>query len=151
MAGSGEVVIIRAAIISLALTSPATAWEFTAGQPCILTHQTQEVAVKLIYDPTKPLYMISLKQAVPFTRSTTFSIFFLGDLPSAINTNNHRLSVDGKTLTVTDSGFGNVLDGLQYNDKAVATMGDLSLEIPLTDAAGPVAAFRDCDAKTPSV
>ena len=37
-----------------------------------------------------------------------------------------------------------MLDGLQYNDTAIALLGERSLPIPLAGAAGPVADFRAC-------
>ena len=55
------------------------------------------------------------------------------------------MSEDGRALTVVDTGFGNVLDGLQYNHTAYAIAGDLEIPFPLEGAAEPVAAFRACD------
>jgi hypothetical protein len=51
---------------------------------------------------------------------------------------------------VTDSGFGNVLDGLQFNDTATAVTGAAELRIPLEGAAPAVEDFRACT-KAPSV
>jgi hypothetical protein len=60
------------------------------------------------------------------------------------------LSEGGTALTVTDRGFGNVLDGLQHNEAATALAGSASLSVSLDGAAPAVEAFRDC-AQTPSV
>ncbi|MEW9921145.1 hypothetical protein AB2B41_16155 [Marimonas sp. MJW-29] len=137
---------MKAAAIGLTLLAlPADAWEFTPSTPCLLTHETGEVAVELTYDPTAPLYSISLTQKTPFDPAPIFSMRFNGPFPLAISTDQHRLSNGGRTLTVVDQGFGNVLNGLQFNDTAVATLGARYVPIPLKDAADAVAAFRACD------
>lgn len=124
--------------------SHAHAWEYTPVQPCILTHETDTVAVKLTYDPTQPLYTLALTQKTPFTPAATFSMQFDGPMPIRIATDRHQLSADGLTVSVADSGFGNVLNGLQFNQTAVALLGAQRIEIPLAGAAGPTAAFRAC-------
>ena len=123
---------------------PAQAWEFTPGIPCLLTHETADVSVELTYDPGVPRYTISLSRPQGFAPAAVFSITFIGPFPLGISTDRHQLSADGSTLTVEDRGFGNVLNGLQFNHTAVATLGTTRIEISLQDAAGPVAAFRDC-------
>ena len=66
------------------------------------------------------------------------------------NTSSHQnahemLSEDAAArLTVTDRGFGNVLDGLQFNEAATAFSGDTAVTVPLAGASEPVQAFRDC-------
>lgn len=138
---------MRKALFALALILPAQvsqAWEFTPGLPCLLTHEFGSVSVELTYDPTAPLYTISVTQAAPFTPAPIFSIRFVGKAPLTISTDRHRFSNDGRTLTVQDRGFGNVLNGLQFNEVAAAMLGAQVIPIPLDGAAGPVAAFRDC-------
>lgn len=127
------------------MSAPAFAWEFTPGIPCLLTHETPDVSVELTYDPTGPVYSISLTQAVPFAPSPVFSMQFTGPQSLSISTGQHRLSNGGRTVTVVDSGFGNVLNGLQFNQTATAILGPQQIVVPLTDAADAVAAFRDCD------
>jgi hypothetical protein len=63
-----------------------------------------------------------------------------------ITTDRHVLSDGGTSLTVTDRGFGNVLDGLQFNNVATALLGNTAVVIPLANAAEPVARFRACAA-----
>jgi hypothetical protein len=134
------------ALMVLGLNSqPALAWEFTPGTPCVLRHETASVAIELTYDPTIPVYSISLTQPGSITPAPVFSMQFSGQMPLAISTDQHRFTNMGRTLTVTDSGFGNVLNGLQFNDRATAILGGQTIEIPLIDAADPVAAFRACD------
>jgi hypothetical protein len=45
---------------------------------------------------------------------------------------------------VSDRGFGNVLDGLEFNQVALAATGDRVVSIDLDGAAPEVAAFRAC-------
>jgi len=56
------------------------------------------------------------------------------------------ISNDGRSLSVSDTGFGNVLDGVQFNALMLATVGDQGITIPLAGAAGPMADFRTCPA-----
>lgn len=125
----------------------AQAWEFTPGTPCVLTHEAQGVAVRLTYDPTIPLYSIALTQTAPFAPAPVFGMQFIGPFPLSISTGKHQLSDGGKTLTVTDSGFGNVLNGMQFNSSFIATLGAQTVSVPLDGAANPVAAFRACDVR----
>ena len=142
---------IAIAFCIVSMASPAAAWTFTPGQPCVLTHETDTLAVKLTYDPTQPLYSIALTRAEAFSPAATFSMQFQGAMPIGIGTDRHQLSPDGKTVTVTDSGFGNVLNGLQFNFTVTATLGEQRMEIPLIGAADPVAAFRACKGPDASV
>ncbi|WP_299965195.1 hypothetical protein [uncultured Roseobacter sp.] len=126
-------------------TSTAQAWEFTPGLPCRLNHDAGQVQIELTYDPTQPLYSISLTLDRAWPQAPRFDMAFGGGAALAIATDRHRLSPDGRTLTVTDQGFGNVLDGLQFNTRVTAGSGVEIVEFPLIDAAEPVAAFRRCE------
>lgn len=126
------------------LTSQANAWEFTPGLPCLLTHETPQARIELTYDPTQPLYSITITRTGPWPNAPVFSMRFEGPRPIEIGTDRHRLHEDGTALTVIDTGFGNVLDGLQFNHFAHAIAGDVALSFPLDGAAEPVAAFRAC-------
>jgi hypothetical protein len=85
-----------------------------------------------------------IARPLPWPGSPAFGIRFEGARTLAIGTDRHRLSDDGRTLTVTDTGFGNVLDGLEFNATATATAGGVSVALDLTGAADPVRAFRAC-------
>lgn len=126
------------------LSQPAFAWEFHPGLPCRLTHDAPAGAVELTFDPTRPLYTISLTRADGWRAGDVFSIEFTGPAGLVISTNRHELSADGRTLTVTDTGFGNVLNGLQFNQNARARLGTQVFDIPLSGAADPVDRFRRC-------
>jgi hypothetical protein len=144
--------MLRVATLSLAiLAQPASAWEFRAMPICTLDHATSEVEVEVTYDPRIPEYAISMTlTASAWPRANAFGIRFEGSRPNLIVTDRHSLSDEGRTLTVRDSGFGNVLDGLEFNSFAVGLTGDVAVVVPLEDAAEPVAAFRACIA-APSV
>ena len=128
----------------LLLALPARAWEFRAGEICELVHEAPGTAVRLTYDPRLPEYTITLRRAAPWPVAPVFAMRFDGPRGLTISTDRHVLSDGGTALTVTDRGFGNVLDGLQYNRTATALTGDAALSVPLDGAAPEVAAFRAC-------
>lgn len=132
-------------LLLILLSTPAISWEFTPGLPCRLTHQTAQIDVALTYDPTQPLYTITLRQTARWPEAAVFSLTFSGPAGLSISTDRHQLSPDRTALTVTDRGFGNLLNGLQFNDLATARLGDQSVAIPLTGAEGPVDLFRRCE------
>ena len=130
-------------LIALALlTSPAAAWEAVPGPICLLTHEEPGAAVRVSYDPTGPIYAITVTGAEPWADSTLFGIRFTGPAGLTITTNRHQ--IDGASLTVSDSGFGNVLNGLQYNATATAMLGGQSVTVSLDGAAPEVKKFRAC-------
>ena len=71
-------------------------------------------------------------------------------LPIQIATDRHGYDQAGTTLTVSDSGFGHVLNGSQFNDSMTALIGSEALTVSLQGAAGPTAAFRACEGVAPS-
>jgi hypothetical protein len=97
------------------------------------------------YDPRQPEpYAIRIDRAAPWPEAPVFSIDYEGPRPLGISTTRHRLSDGGTAITVTDEGFGNVLDGLEFNTTATAILGDVRVPFPLDGAVGPVQAFRAC-------
>lgn len=142
---------MRSVLLWLCLaSSPAMAWEFTPNPICTLSQETDESSVRVTYDPRVPEYAITLKRDVPWPQEPVFAIRFDGPRGLTISTTRHRLSEGGTALTVTDRGFGNVLDGLQFNRTATALTGSAALALPLEGAAPAVEAFRAC-AMAPSV
>ena len=132
-------------LITLALlATPSAAWEYTPGLPCLLNHEESGVAFELTYDPTQPLYSITITRANPWPPAQVFSMRFSGQNTIAISTDRHTLSNDGRSLTVIDRGFGNVLNGLQFNDTVEALLGEAYVAASLSGAEEPVAAFRLC-------
>jgi hypothetical protein len=122
------------------------AWEFTPGLPCVLTHQTGEAEIELTYDPTQPLYTLSIRQIDVWPDAPVFAMRFDGPAGLTISTDRHALSRDGRTVSVADRGFGNVLNGLQFNKSTTALLGDTTISFSLDGAEEPVAAFRICRA-----
>ena len=132
-------------VFALIAATPLNAWEFSATPICILTHATQEITVRVTYDPRVPEYVIALTRiAAAWPDAPVFTLQFDGPRGLAISTSRHRLSDGGTTLTVTDTGFGNVLDGLELNDTSTALIGAAQVAIPLSGAATAVRAFRAC-------
>ena len=151
--GSGGLSSIRsrripvAAILLLAisLAGPAQAWRSgTDGALCTLEHDEPGVAIRLTFDPSLPLYTITLTGPDAWPRAGSFGIRFDGARPGTITTDRHALSADGRSLSVSDRGFGNLLDGLEFNDRATGFSGPAVLGVSLDGAAEAVQAFRRC-------
>ena len=98
----------------------------------------------MTYDPGLPEYNLhlTLKDGV-WPSGSVFSLRFEGPAGLTISTNQHV--VDGATLSVTDRGFGNVLNGLQFNARAVALIATSEFAISLNGAAPSIEEFRDCN------
>jgi hypothetical protein len=141
---------MRLALLALCLAGPAHAWEFTPGLPCILSHDAPGARIVLTFDPTAPLYTVTVTGEAPWPGAPVFSMRFDGPRGLTISTTRHVLSEDGRALTVTDTGFANVLDGLEFNDSATAFSGGVETRLSLDGAAEPVRLFRAC-AGSPSV
>ncbi len=140
---------LRMLLALLILATPAQAWQFTSGQPCLLTHETAEAQIVLTYDPVQPLYSLTITRAEPWPEAPAFHMRFDGPQGLIIGTDRHTFSEDRRSLTATDRGFGNVLDGLQYNRSAHALAGGITVSFALDGASGPVAAFRACEPALP--
>ncbi len=136
---------MRFVFLSLLLATPATAWEATVGSICTLSHDTSTAEIFLTYDPAQPLYTLTItRKTEGWTQAPWFAMRFDGPNPIEIATPRHVLSENAESLTVTDTGFGNVLDGLEYNQTAYAFTQDKLTEFPLDGAAPQVRIFRDC-------
>ena len=106
----------------------------------------------MTHDPRRPeahAIALTLPGAV-WPEGPVFAITFEGARSLTIATDRHRISEDDARLTVTDRGFDNVLDGLQFHDRAVARLGGTAVSVPLDGAAGPVVEFRACAMAPPS-
>lgn len=141
----GSVPGVLTGALAALLATPLNAWDFTPTPICTLTHETGEAALSVTYDPSLPEpYAIAITRAEPWPATPGFGIRYDGPRPLAITTDRHRLSDDGRTLTVTDRGFGNLLDGLEFNTTATALADGLGVPFPLASAAESVRAFRAC-------
>ncbi len=136
---------MRLAVVLCLLALPADAWEFTPAPVCTLSHETPDATVTLTWDPRRPEpYAIAVTRGASWAGAPVFAMRFDGPRGNTIVTDRHAISDGGRTLTVTDRGFGNVLDGLEFNDSATALLGEEAVPFPLDGAAGPVRAFRAC-------
>ncbi len=136
---------LAALCLAFAAAAPAAAWEARIGLVCELSHATEAAEMHLTYDPAGPEYTITIRlRDGAWPDAARFSMRFDGPQGRVISTDRHVRSESGAALTVTDSGFGNVLDGLQFNDTAMAFSGDTAAGFGLEDAAPAVAAFRAC-------
>jgi hypothetical protein len=137
---------MRFVLLFLLLTAPAAAWEFTPTPVCTLSHSTDKARLSVTHTPhaVEP-YAIEITQGdAIWGSSPTFQMLFDGPRKLSIATDRHKLGAGGKSLTVTDQGFGNVLTGLEFNFLATAKSGDTVLYFPLADAAEAVQRFRLC-------
>ncbi|MEM8539834.1 MAG: hypothetical protein AAGF25_02665 [Pseudomonadota bacterium] len=124
--------------------SPAMAWEFKPGAVCVLDHEDENGSIQLTYDPSVPEYSISITPLRPWGGGPIFAMRFEGAGSLTITTDRHSLSEGNTTITVVDRGFGNVLNGLEFNQTATAQLGDQSVSFALNGAAAEVRRFRDC-------
>ncbi|MEM9575868.1 MAG: hypothetical protein AAF999_02515 [Pseudomonadota bacterium] len=134
-------------LVAVLSAGAAQAWDFTPGLPCVLRHKSGQAEIELTYDPTKPLYAVTVRREAPWSDHPVFAMRFDGAASLGISTDRHTLSRDGRSLTVEDTGFGNVLNGLQFNDTVTAILGDDTVQFSLAGAADPVADFRLCRAE----
>jgi hypothetical protein len=137
---------MRQVLITLLLSSsPAVAWEFTPTPVCTLSHMTPQADLRVTYDPRQEQpYAIAISRQQAWPDASTFSMRFDGPRGLTITTNRQTLTENGRTLTVTDRGFGNVLNGLEFNTTATALFDNIEVPFPLDGAASAVQAFRAC-------
>ncbi|OJJ12194.1 hypothetical protein BKI51_11190 [Alphaproteobacteria bacterium AO1-B] len=131
-------------LLLVLFTSTALAWEFRASRVCELLHKDETASVRVVFDSAVPEYFIAITPNRPWTPGPVFFMRFDGPFSNIIATDRHIITPGGGTLTVTDRGFGNVLDGLEFNVTATALLGDQAVQIPLDGAAPEVREFRAC-------
>lgn len=136
--------MLRVLAALLLTTTPALAWEVKSGRVCELVHDGDNASVLVTFDPAIPEYSIAISPARPWSQGPIFAMRFDGPRGNTITTDRHVISGGGATLTVIDSGFGNVLNGLEYNHTATALLGDQAVAVPLDGAATAVRRFRAC-------
>ncbi len=137
---------MRAFAVFLALLPfPALAWEFSPTPICTLSTSAEMGDVAVTFNRGSGEYAINLTLLeIEWDPAPSFSILFVGPRGRQISTDRHVISSDGTSLSVTDTGFGNVLDGIEFNQAAQARAGDTEMIIPLAGAAEPLEAFRAC-------
>ncbi|MEO1679421.1 MAG: hypothetical protein AAFU80_14815 [Pseudomonadota bacterium] len=139
---------MRALALLLATTLPAAAWEVVPADICTVEHVGESAQVTLTYDHRSREYAIEIERLNgAWPAAPAFSIRFDGAGALVISTPRHTLSPDGRTITARDTGFGNVLNGLEFNDTATAFTGQAAETLDLRGdkpAAPAIAAFRAC-------
>ena len=133
---------MRFLLLLCVFATPAHAWDFSPNPICTLDHSETQIAVQVTYDPATALYAMALTRPQGWPDDPVFSIRFDGSRPLTISTTRHRISAE--TLSVADTGFGNVLNGLQFNTSATAFTATTDVRFSLEDAADPVEQFRAC-------
>lgn len=136
---------MRTALTFLLLTSPAAAWEFSPRTVCTLTDTSDAGEIIVTYDAEITEYTITV--TLPDGRwpnDPVFGMDFAGERPISIQTDRYTLSNDGRSLTVKDRGFGNVLNGLEFNTRAYAVLGDATVGFSLDGIDPAISAFRAC-------
>lgn len=127
------------------LSGPANAWDFSPAPICTLFHQGAELSVSVTFDPRNAQYAIHLSREAGWPDADVFQIRFEGPRSQTITTRRHVINrQDPRTLTVTDRGFGNVLNGIKFNTRAIAVLGDVQVPLLLDGAAPAVDEFRTC-------
>lgn len=130
-------------ILMILTPLPALAWEAgRIGALCTLSDASGDVV--LTHDPSGPIYTITARRADPWPEAAIFGITFLGQDSLTITTDRHALSDDGRAITVTDRGFGNLLAGMVGNHTATIFAGPVSKTVSLAGAAPAVAEFEAC-------
>lgn len=134
---------MRYLIALLVLTTPAFAWEFSPVPVCTVSTETPQGAIELTYDPANAEpYAIAITRSDGWNETRIFGLRFDGANGLTITTDRQR--IDGSTLTVRDKGFGNVLNGLEFNTSVTAFLGEATIAFSLDGAAPEIARFRDC-------
>ena len=136
--------MLRALAALVLMAAPAQAWEAGSGEVCELSHDGETASVRVTYDPAIRQYAIAISLDRPWSPAPLFAMRFDGPRSLTITTDRHVLSDGGTTLTVTDRGFGNVLNGLEFNLTATALLGTRAVAVSLEGAAPAVQAFRAC-------
>lgn len=132
-------------LITFFCASAAQAWVYDGRADCSVRHQTDKLGILLSYAPQTGLYSIAITRwDKAWAGGNRFSMKFDGPKPIFITTDRHELAQNKTTVIASDTGFGNVLDGLEFNFVAAAQLGRERVTIPLKGAKSEIAKFREC-------
>ncbi len=129
------------------VATPAAAQFWDSGIEdglCTLYSTDAGQSVVITYDPALPLYTLTVTRDIPWPDAPGFGIAFTGGQELTITTNRQAYAEDGRSLIVSDRGFGNVLLGLARNTDARFFSGPDALLMALDGAAEAVADFVAC-------
>lgn len=134
---------MRYLILALFLAAPPLhAWEFTPGAPCRVDHSLPGLDIALTHDPAVPEWTITLTREAPWPEVGFFRMAFANGI--VITTDRQTLSDGGRTLSVADRGFGNVIAGLSSLPAAEARVGETAVRFSTEGAAAPLQKLTDC-------
>lgn len=137
--------LMRTALALFLLATPASAWEFSPRPICTPTDASEAGEITVTYDAAITEYTVTV--TLPdgtWPSDPVFGMAFAGERPISIQTDRYTLSADNRSLTVKDRGFGNVLNGLEFNTRAYVMLGDTTVGFSLIGIGSSIAAFRDC-------
>ena len=141
---------MRCVALLLLVASPASAWEFSQEPICTLSHQNPSAHITVTFEVNPSQYKLEITLNGPdWSTAPSFGISFDGVQSLTIGTNRHV--IQGSSLSVVDSGFGNVLNGLEFNQTATAFTSNRSVSFNLEGAAEPVRKFRACTEPSPAL
>ncbi|MEO1550105.1 MAG: hypothetical protein AAFR93_06690 [Pseudomonadota bacterium] len=136
-------------VLSL-LPHQALGWTFTPVPLCTISHENDAARIDVVYDPGVPEYRLKIALTnAQWAPAPVFSMAFEGGRSLTISTDRHATL--GPNLMVQDRGFGNVLDGLEFNQSVRALTDRQAVAFALTGAAEPVRRFRDCAMRAPAL
>lgn len=126
-----------------ALPAPAQAWTFSPLPICTMADTQDGLVIEVTFDPESEIYALNILRPGGWPDAPFLSLRFdQGPGNMMISTNRHV--IEGERLTVTDSGFGNVLRGFADFGRATLSLGDQTITFDTTDAARAVTSFRAC-------
>lgn len=133
------------ALAAVCSAGPAMSWEFQSSAICTLSHSAIDGDLEITFDGRlEEPYRLTLTRSERWIRGEIFVLQFGGARPGTLTTERHRIRDNGLSLSVTDKGFDNVLNGLEFNLAAFAFMGSHVFAISLNGAAPEVRKFREC-------
>lgn len=136
----------RILLLILLMIEPAVAWESGSGRVCEIVHQSENALLRITFDPAIEEYSLAISLTRSWAAGPIFALRFEGLQSNTITTDQHRITDGGATVVVTDSGFGNVLDGVEFNTTVTAILGEQEVTVLLDGAAQSLREFRRCSA-----
>ncbi|MEM6467146.1 MAG: hypothetical protein AAF679_11670 [Pseudomonadota bacterium] len=141
---------MRWIFLFLLLPTQVLGWTFTSQPLCTVSHENDAARIDVIYDPVVPEYRLKIAlTGARWAPAPVFSMAFDGGRELMISTDRHATL--GPNLMVQDRGFGNVLDGLEFNQTARALTDQQQVVFSLSGAAEPVRQFRACVTQAPAL
>ena len=137
------------ALMLAPLPASAQSWTFQSVQFCALKSRQGGTFVEVTFDRSRALpFELSITSAEGWPRAEFFSIAFSGEQNTNVTTRDHKVSRDGRTITVKSLGIPSIANGLLYDDVALASTGGRNVTFSTERARGRASQFLSC-ATTP--